>query len=48
VQHGELTKRRLLAELERRLIAGESIAKIRKYLEGGEGNVPITETRDRA
>jgi len=35
VAHGELVKRRLLAEAERRLTAGESIAEIREYLERG-------------
>lgn len=41
--HGEQVKLRLMADAERRLAAGESIANLREYLERGGGicDLPI-------
>lgn len=39
VAHGELMQLQLLAGIEHRLAAGESVIVLREYLEGGEARV---------
>lgn len=43
LDYGEQAKRRLLAEIEKRLTAGASIVELREFIEGN-GNIPILET----